>query len=95
MHHDLLFSRLSQRNHRLGRACHPAYVPHARRIRLSQTPSRLRNHGTTMGAAYLLLVDNIARTLSSAEIPLGMLTALIGAPFFAYLLIKGKAGWQI
>ena len=70
-------------------------IPHMCRMLVGSDYRKLLPACATMGAAYLLLVDNIARTLSSAEIPLGMLTALIGAPFFAYLLIKGKAGWQI
>jgi iron complex transport system permease protein len=45
------------------------------------------------GAAYLILVDTAARTLVAAEIPLGALTALLGAPIFAVLLrrLRGKA----
>jgi iron complex transport system permease protein len=46
-----------------------------------------------LGASYLLIIDDIARNLTSAEIPLGILTAIIGAPFFAYLLRKRSVGW--
>ena len=42
------------------------------------------------GGTYLLLIDNLARSMATAEVPLGILTALIGAPFFAYLLRKGR-----
>jgi iron complex transport system permease protein len=45
-----------------------------------------------LGAIYLLLIDNIARTLTESEIPLGILTALIGTPFFAYIMWRSKAG---
>ena len=41
------------------------------------------------GAAFLLLVDNLARCLTAVEIPIGILTAFVGAPFFVYLMIKG------
>jgi len=41
----------------------------------------------------MLIIDDIARNLTSAEIPLGILTAIIGAPFFAYLLSKRSVGW--
>jgi iron complex transport system permease protein len=41
-----------------------------------------------------LLIDNVARTVTAAEIPLGILTSIIGAPFFAYLLRKTKGGWK-
>jgi iron complex transport system permease protein len=46
------------------------------------------------GAFFLLLVDDVARNISTIEIPLGILTALIGAPFFLYLLRKGNEGWS-
>ena len=43
-----------------------------------------------MGAIFLLLTDNLARNATHMELPLGVLTALIGAPFFLYLLIRGN-----
>jgi iron complex transport system permease protein len=46
-----------------------------------------------LGAAYLLAVDAIARTATQAEIPVGILTAVIGASFFAVLLRRSKGGW--
>jgi iron complex transport system permease protein len=46
-----------------------------------------------IGGTYLLLVDDLARTLTTGEIPLGILTGIIGTPFFAYLLRKGMS-WQ-
>lgn len=45
------------------------------------------------GSSYLLIIDNVARTLTASEIPLGILTAIIGAPFFAYLLRRSKGAW--
>lgn len=47
-----------------------------------------------VGATYILLVDNLCRLLTASEIPLGILTAIIGAPVFAYLLRKTKGGWN-
>ncbi len=41
------------------------------------------------GAAFLLVVDNISRNLLAVEIPIGILTAVVGAPFFLYLLCRG------
>lgn len=41
------------------------------------------------GAFFLLMVDNISRNLFVAEVPIGILTAVIGAPFFIYLITKG------
>ena len=43
-----------------------------------------------IGAFFLLIVDDLARTLTTTEIPLGLLTTFIGAPFFIYLLIKSS-----
>tara|TARA_R110002126_G_scaffold291791_2_gene458491 strand:+ start:15763 stop:15939 length:177 start_codon:yes stop_codon:yes gene_type:complete len=49
-----------------------------------------------IGAIYLLLVDNLARTVTTAEIPLGIITALIGVPVFAIILrrMHSKGGWS-
>lgn len=47
-----------------------------------------------VGAGYLILIDNFCRLLTANEIPLGILTAMVGAPLFAYLLRKTKGGWN-
>lgn len=47
-----------------------------------------------VGATYILIVDNLCRLLTASEIPLGILTAIIGAPVFAYLLRRTKGGWN-
>ena len=41
-----------------------------------------------MGGTFLLLVDTVARNMSAMEIPLGILTSFIGAPFFLYLIVR-------
>ena len=41
-----------------------------------------------LGAIFLLLVDNVSRNLLAVEIPIGILTAFIGAPFFIYLMTR-------
>ena len=46
-----------------------------------------------IGASFLMVVDNVSRTAFPTEIPLGILTAMIGAPVFAYLLTRKKVGW--
>ena len=43
-----------------------------------------------LGGSYLLLVDNLARSWMAMEIPLGILTAIVGAPFFIVLLCRGR-----
>ena len=48
-----------------------------------------------LGALYLLLIDDVARAATAAEIPLGIITAIIGAPVFAVLLRRSHAGgWR-
>mgnify|MGYP000245174978 FL=1 len=42
-----------------------------------------------LGASFLMLVDDLARCLAASEIPLGILTAFVGAPLFLYLIVKG------
>ncbi|MBA3040326.1 MAG: iron ABC transporter permease [Alphaproteobacteria bacterium] len=63
-------------------------VPHAARILVGEDHRALIPASAIIGAAYLTFIDTLARTLTSAEIPLGVLTALIGAPVFAVLLRK-------
>lgn len=46
-----------------------------------------------IGSTYLLIIDNLARSLTATEIPLSILTAIIGAPFFAYLLRRMGGSW--
>ena len=54
---------------------------------------RLMPATLSLGACYLLVIDDLARTATSAEIPLGILTALVGAPVFTLLLRRGALGW--
>ncbi|NLB01294.1 MAG: iron ABC transporter permease, partial [Methanomicrobiales archaeon] len=68
-------------------------VPHIGRMLVGPDFRKLIPASAVLGASFLLVVDDIARTLTAVEIPLGILTALIGAPFFAYLLAQKKVGW--
>ena len=69
-------------------------IPHVGRLLVGSDYRRLLPACISLGGAYLILIDNIARALTMNEIPLGILTSLIGAPFFAVLLIHRRAGWQ-
>ncbi|MCV5410319.1 iron chelate uptake ABC transporter family permease subunit, partial [Escherichia coli] len=52
---------------------------------------RLLPLSALLGAALLLAADMLARTLlAPAELPVGIITALLGAPFFIWLLVKGR-----
>lgn len=66
-------------------------IPHMARLVVGSEFSRLLPTSLVMGALFLLLTDTLARTLTQMELPLGVLTALIGAPFFLYLLLRGRA----
>jgi len=69
-------------------------IPHVARMLVGPDHKVLLPASMAIGAGYLLLIDDIARTVTAAEIPLGILTAVVGAPFFAYLLRKTKGGWK-
>lgn len=68
-------------------------VPHFARMLVGPNYKNLLPASIILGGIYLLLVDNLARNLYSLEIPLGILTSLIGAPFFIYLMINLRRGW--
>lgn len=69
-------------------------TPHLGRMLVGTNHQRLVPVAIIIGGIYLLLIDNIARLLTSAEIPLSILTALIGAPVFALLLKKTGGNWR-
>ena len=46
--------------------------------------------GSCLEEGFLLLVDNLSRNLLATEIPIGILTAFIGAPFFIYLMTRRR-----
>lgn len=71
-------------------------VPHIARMLIGPDHKVLLPTAAMLGASYLLLVDDLARTLTPAEIPLGIITASIGAPVFGYLLRRMHTrGWAI
>jgi iron complex transport system permease protein len=47
-----------------------------------------------LGGAFLVLIDTVARTAARIEIPLGLLTAILGAPVFVWLLARGRRMWS-
>ncbi len=69
-------------------------IPHIARMAVGPSFDRLLPTAMLMGASYLLLVDTLARTVARIEVPIGILTAIIGAPFFLWLLAKGREGWS-
>jgi iron complex transport system permease protein len=69
-------------------------VPHLARMIVGPNYKALLPASIIIGGTYLLLVDDLARVMASVEIPLGILTSIIGAPFFIYLLMRSRRGWQ-
>ena len=63
-------------------------IPHVARFLVGNDHRGLVPACILLGATYLLIIDGIARTLSAAELPISILTAIIGAPFFAIMLRK-------
>ena len=68
-------------------------VPHLARKLVGPDHVRLMWASMSIGAAFLLLVDTIARLASTVEIPLGIITAFIGAPFFFILILRSRRGF--
>ncbi|MEH3116251.1 MAG: iron ABC transporter permease [Methylorubrum populi] len=68
-------------------------VPHVARLLVGPDFRRLLPASMLLGAGYLTAVDLLARTAAPIEVPLGILTALVGAPFFLWLLATARRGW--
>ena len=65
-------------------------VPHIARILVGANFILLLPTSFLIGSSFLLLTDTLARTAASIELPLGILTSACGAPFFLYLLLRGR-----
>lgn len=69
-------------------------IPHMARLLVGPRYDRVLPAAALMGAAFLVLIDTIARTAARIEIPLGLLTAILGAPIFVWLLARGRRSWS-
>lgn len=69
-------------------------VPHMARGIVGPDARRLLPASIALGALYMMLIDDVARTLTMAEIPLGILTGIVGAPVFALLLRRSRSDWD-
>lgn len=65
-------------------------VPHLARFLLGPGFPRLLPTAALVGGGFLLLIDTLARTVA----PLGILTAVVGTPFFIALLARTRGGWS-
>ncbi|MGD9160452.1 MAG: iron ABC transporter permease [Desulfobacteraceae bacterium] len=68
-------------------------IPHIARMLVGPDHKSLLPACVSIGALSLLIIDSIARTATAGEIPLSILTAIIGAPFFAYFLRRTGGNW--
>jgi iron complex transport system permease protein len=68
-------------------------IPHFSRMIAGPNYKTLLPVSLLIGSTFLLVVDDVARSIFAMEIPLGILTSIIGAPFFVYLLMKERKGW--
>jgi iron complex transport system permease protein len=69
-------------------------VPHLARALVGPDFPRLIPTAALLGGGYLLFIDTLARTAAPVEIPLGILTAIIGTPFFIWLLAGMQRNWS-
>jgi len=69
-------------------------IPHMARSLVGPDFARLLPAAALLGGGFLLVIDTLARTMAPIEIPLGILTALIGTPFFIWLLASVSKTWS-
>ncbi|WP_321491671.1 iron ABC transporter permease [uncultured Desulfobacter sp.] len=69
-------------------------IPHIARMIVGPDNRKLLPASAVIGAVYLLVVDDISRLAFTVEIPIGILTSLVGIPFFALILGTSRKGWN-
>ncbi len=69
-------------------------VPHMVRMMVGPDNRQSTLLNFLFGGMFLLIIDDFSRTIAGFEIPVGVITMLIGAPFFLYLMKKTNIGWE-
>ena len=69
-------------------------IPHMCRMLFGNNHLSIVPASVSFGAVFMIIVDTLARSISAAEIPVSILTAMIGAPFFI-VLMRRSGGWRI
>lgn len=69
-------------------------IPHIARMITGPDNRRLIPMAALIGGIYLLLVDNVCRAAFSGEIPIGIMTSLMGVPFFIFVLSRTESRWN-
>jgi iron complex transport system permease protein len=67
-------------------------MPHMARSLVGANNARCMPVAGLLSAIFLVAVDTVSRTLTGAEVPLGILTGLVGAPVFAWILVRERGG---
>ena len=67
-------------------------IPHIGRMVVGNDNRYLIPASMSIGACFMILIDNIGRMITGSELPLSILTALVGGPFYVYLLRRTKGG---
>lgn len=67
-------------------------IPHMARMILGSDNKIIIPASISLGAGFMVIVDTLSRSMTGSEIPLGIITAILGGPFFIYLLKKTKGG---
>lgn len=68
-------------------------IPHLTRAIVGPNYKKLLPFSMFVGASYLLIIDNFARLLFEVELPIGILTSILGVPFFIFIFRKNMRGW--
>jgi iron complex transport system permease protein len=70
-------------------------IPHMVRMMTGADNRTLIPASFAFGGTFLIIVDDISRTVANFEIPIGIFTTLVGGPFFIYLLKRARIGWEV
>ena len=68
-------------------------VPHLARMVAGPDFRRLLPASFSLGVVYLLVIDDVCRALTSMEIPIGVVTGIVGVPVFLYFIYRKKVSW--
>lgn len=68
-------------------------IPHMSRMIVGPDFRKLIPVSASLGICYLLVIDDLCRTLTASEIPIGVVTGIIGVPIFLYFIYKRKVSW--
>ena len=68
-------------------------IPHLARMLVGPDFRRLMPASASLGICYLLVIDNLCRTLTASEIPIGVITGIVGIPLFVYFIYRKKVSW--